>query len=94
MEIAEFFKHESCGQCYPCQLGTAKQLEILERINNGETRPEDYEKLQDIAFTMKNASICGLGQTAGSAVASAMEIWPEIITDEGDRAYGKDKNNY
>lgn len=83
LEIAEFFQHESCGQCYPCQLGTSKQLEIIQRIYSGEVMENDYRKLEDIAFTMQQGSICGLGQTAGSAITSAMKLWPEIFTSKG-----------
>ena len=83
LEIAEFFKHESCGKCYPCQLGTARQLEILRRIDAGTVESDDCGKLEDIAYTMTNGSICGLGQTAGSAVMSALQLWPEIFKKEG-----------
>ncbi len=79
LEIAAFFAHESCGQCYPCQLGTRRQLEILKRIDSGKVDADDYEKLDDIAFTMTKSSLCGLGQTAGSAVASALALWPELF---------------
>ena len=78
-DLGHFFAHESCGKCYPCQLGTQRQAEILDRILAGQTLPEDTSRLQDIGWTMTDASLCGLGQTAASAVLSAMEIWPELF---------------
>jgi NADH-quinone oxidoreductase subunit F len=77
--LARFFAHESCGKCYPCQLGTQRQHEILERISRGETLPGDIERLTDVGWTMSDASLCGLGQTAASAVLSAMQLWPALF---------------
>jgi NADH-quinone oxidoreductase subunit F len=81
LSLAHFFAHESCGKCYPCQLGTQRQLEVLERVVDGRGRGGDVTLLQDIGFTMTNASLCGLGMTAGTAVLSAIERWPELILD-------------
>lgn len=77
--LGRFFAHESCGKCYPCQLGTHRQHEILARIAAGETRSGDMDGLKDVGWTMSDASICGLGQTAATAVLSAIERWPEIF---------------
>jgi NADH-quinone oxidoreductase subunit F len=77
--LARFFAHESCGKCYPCQLGTQRQYEILERISAGEVLPDDAARLTDVGWTMTDASICGLGQTAAAAVLSAMKLWPELF---------------
>jgi len=74
--LAKFFAHESCGKCYPCQLGTQRQYEILERVAAGRPLPGDAERLADVGWTMTDASLCGLGQTAASAVLSAMKLWP------------------
>ncbi len=74
--LGHFFAHESCGKCYPCQMGTQRQKEILERVANGKTLPDDVIRLQDVGWTMTDASLCGLGQTAASAVLSAMKLWP------------------
>ena len=79
VRLGRFFAHESCGKCYPCQLGTQRQLEILERVEGGRTFPGDAERLQDVGWTMTDASLCGLGQTAASAVLSAMKHWPELF---------------
>jgi NADH-quinone oxidoreductase subunit F len=76
--LAHFFAHESCGKCFPCQLGTQRQLEILARIARGQAEAGDDDRLEDIGETMSDASICGLGQTAALAVLSALKIWPEL----------------
>jgi len=78
-DLGHFFAHESCGKCYPCQLGTQRQGEILDRIMAGKTLPGDIDRLADVGWTMTDASICGLGQTAASAILSAMELWPELF---------------
>ncbi len=77
--LGHFFAHESCGKCYPCQMGTQRQMEILSRVASGKTLPEDILRLQDVGWTMTDASLCGLGQTAGSAVLSAIKLWPELF---------------
>ncbi len=77
--LAHFFAHESCGKCYPCQLGTQRQMEILDRVAAGQVRPGDQAALHDIGWTMTDASICGLGQTAASAVLSALKLWPHLM---------------
>ena len=75
--LGHFFAHESCGKCYPCQLGTQRQMEILDRIAAGKVLEGDLIRLQDVGWTMTDASLCGLGQTAASAVLSAIKLWPE-----------------
>jgi NADH-quinone oxidoreductase subunit F len=77
--LGHFFADESCGKCYPCQLGTQRQHEILDRIAAGAAVAGDRERLADVAVTMIDASLCGLGQTAPTAVLSAMKIWPEMF---------------
>ena len=77
--IAKFFAHESCGKCYPCQLGTQRQYEILDRVASGRPLEGDRERLLDIGGTMIDASLCGLGQTAPVAILSAMKLWPEMF---------------
>jgi NADH-quinone oxidoreductase subunit F len=74
LRIARFFRDESCGQCVPCRVGTKRQEEILERMlgeRNGD-RAADVMLLSDIAQAMRDASICGLGQTAANAIASGL----------------------
>lgn len=75
-QLAEFFAEESCGQCVPCRVGTQRQVEILERLTVGQGRPEDTALLQELGAVMTDASICGLGQTASSAVVSALRVFP------------------
>ena len=77
-QLSRFFAHESCGKCFPCQLGSQRQKEILKRVAEGEIRPTDRVMLEDIGFAMTETSLCGLGQTAASAVLSALEHWPEL----------------
>jgi NADH-quinone oxidoreductase subunit F len=71
--IAEFFRDESCGQCVPCRVGTVRQEEALQRLVDG---PPDGQVglLNEIASVMRDGSICGLGQTAASAVQSAVAL--------------------
>ena len=64
--IARFFREESCGQCVPCRVGTVRQDEALEKL--------DVTLLNDIGRAMRDASICGLGQTAANAIASAASL--------------------
>lgn len=80
--LTRFFAHESCGKCYPCQLGTQRQYEIVTRLAQGALLPGDRERLTDVGWTMTEASLCGLGQTAASAVLSAMRNWPELFSTE------------
>ena len=76
LRIAAFFRDESCGQCVPCRVGTVRQEEALHRIHAGRTRGDmtgELALLDEIGLAMKDASICGLGQTAYSAVESAIK---------------------
>jgi len=80
-QLSRFFSHESCGKCFPCQLGTQRQMEILKRgVVNGRIAKDDLVALEDIGHAMTQTSLCGLGQTAATAVLSAMEIWPEMYS--------------
>jgi len=75
LRIARFFRHESCGQCVPCRVGTKRQEEILHRLlvdRQMSHRDDDLALLADIGRAMRDASICGLGQTAASAIQSAV----------------------
>ena len=80
VQLGRFFSHESCGKCFPCQLGTKRQLEILELISDGQGGNPNFKRdLIDIGFAMTETSLCGLGQTASSAVLSAINLWPELL---------------
>jgi NADH-quinone oxidoreductase subunit F len=75
LRIAEFFRHESCGQCVPCRVGTVRQEEALHRLVAGEARGSneaEFVLIDDLAQAMRDASICGLGHTASTAVQSAI----------------------
>jgi NADH-quinone oxidoreductase subunit F len=75
LRIAAFFRDESCGQCVPCRVGTVRQEEQLQRLLTGRTLSTLAEELAlraDIGQVMRDASICGLGQTAASAIESAL----------------------
>jgi NADH-quinone oxidoreductase subunit F len=76
LRVAAFFRDESCGQCVPCRVGTVRQEEALHRLVAGRprgSREEELRLLGDVARVMRDASICGLGQTASSAVQSAVD---------------------
>ncbi|MFM9498524.1 NADH-ubiquinone oxidoreductase-F iron-sulfur binding region domain-containing protein [Streptomyces galilaeus] len=75
LRIAEFFRDESCGQCVPCRVGTVRQEEALHRIaeRTGAAAAEDIALLREVGRAMRDASICGLGQTAWNAVESAID---------------------
>jgi NADH-quinone oxidoreductase subunit F len=72
LRIAEFFRDESCGQCVPCRVGTVRQEEALHRLAQGRAHEDELQTLAELAQVMQDASICGLGQTAASAVTSAI----------------------
>ena len=73
--IAAFFRDESCGQCVPCRVGTVRQQEALARLvksNGTDSSAVDLQLLRDLGQVMRDASICGLGQTAHNAIDSAL----------------------
>ncbi|MFH9613055.1 NAD(P)H-dependent oxidoreductase subunit E [Streptomyces pratensis] len=75
LRIAEFFRDESCGQCVPCRVGTVRQEEALHRIvhRTGAAAAQDIALMREVGQAMRDASICGLGQTAWNAVESAID---------------------
>jgi len=79
VEVARFFlsftQAESCGKCTPCRLGTRQMLEILTRITEGKGRDDDIDTLLTIATTVKECSLCGLGQTAPNPVLSTINYF-------------------
>ena len=70
-----FIVDESCGKCNPCRIGTKRMLEILEKITNGEGTLEDIDRLEELAKTIKTASVCGLGQSAPNPVLSTLRYF-------------------
>lgn len=92
VEVARFFmnftKNESCGKCVPCREGTKRMLEILTRMTNGEGRPEDIDLLLELADTISNTALCGLGKAASNPVVSTIKNFREEYeahTQKGDK---------
>ena len=78
LRIAAFFRSETCGQCVPCRVGTLRQEEALQRLVRREpigSVADETNTLKEMAQAMRDASICGLGQTASGAILSAMNRW-------------------
>jgi NADH-quinone oxidoreductase subunit F len=78
LRIAAFFRSETCGQCVPCRVGTIRQEELLQRLVHRQpigSNEQESALLKEMAQAMRDASICGLGQTASGAILSAMDRW-------------------
>jgi NADH-quinone oxidoreductase subunit F len=78
LRIASFFRHETCGQCVPCRVGVVRQQETLQRLVNAKplgSNAQEIVMLREMGQAMRDASICGLGQTASSALESALQRW-------------------
>ncbi len=78
LRIASFFRHETCGQCVPCRVGVVRQQEALQRLVSANplgSTAQEIALLREMAQAMRDASICGLGQTASSALESALQRW-------------------
>ena len=79
VDVAKFFlnfiQDESCGKCTPCRDGTKRMLELLEKLTEGEGEDGDIEKLEELSEYIKEASICGLGQTAPNPVLSTLDYF-------------------
>lgn len=77
VDIAKFFLEftvdESCGKCSPCRIGTKRMLEILTKITEGKGEPEDLERLETLAETIKSSALCALGQTAPNPILSTLK---------------------
>ncbi|MHA1902930.1 MAG: NADH-ubiquinone oxidoreductase-F iron-sulfur binding region domain-containing protein [Candidatus Thorarchaeota archaeon] len=79
VDVAHYFlsfaQEESCGKCTPCRVGTLEMLKILEKIKDGEGEEEDITKLLNLAETVKDGSLCGLGQTAPNPVLTTLRYF-------------------
>jgi NADH-quinone oxidoreductase subunit F len=79
IDVAKFFldftQKESCGKCTFCRIGTKRMLEILTRITEGKGEEEDIEKLEELAYQIKDNSLCGLGQTAPNPVLTTIKYF-------------------
>ena len=94
VDLARYFlsftQKESCGKCTPCREGTKRMLEILNRITEGHGKPEDLDTLDSLAYSIKDSSLCGLGQTCPNPVLSTIRYfrheYEEHINDKYCRA--------
>ncbi|HYE82859.1 MAG TPA: NADH-quinone oxidoreductase subunit NuoF [Clostridia bacterium] len=81
VDMARFFLDftckESCGKCIYCRIGTKRMLEILERIIHGEGRMEDLDELEQLCISIKDGSLCGLGQTAPNPVLTTLKYFKD-----------------
>ncbi len=79
VEVARFFmdfsKSESCGKCVPCRVGTTELTELLDKFIKKEAKQSDFELLKEMCTVVKNASLCGLGQTAPNPVLSTIKYF-------------------
>ena len=79
VDIAKFFLEftvdESCGKCAPCRIGTKRIYEMLEKITSGNATMEDLDKLEELCYHVKSASLCALGQTAPNPVLSTLQYF-------------------
>jgi NADH:ubiquinone oxidoreductase subunit F (NADH-binding)/(2Fe-2S) ferredoxin/ferredoxin len=82
----EFTVEESCGKCTPCRIGNKRLLEILEKITKGNGTREDLDLLKELSVTIKDTSLCGLGQTAPNPILSTLDnFWNEYIAHVEDK---------
>ncbi len=84
VDVAKFFlqftQRESCGKCTFCRIGTTRMLEILERITQGKGKESDIESLEELAYQIKDNSLCGLGQTAPNPVLTTLKYFRDEYT--------------
>ncbi len=84
VDVAKFFlnftQSESCGKCTFCRIGTMRMLEILERITEGKGKESDIESLEELAYQIKDNSLCGLGQTAPNPVLTTLKYFRDEYT--------------
>ena len=77
LNVMRFFEHESCGQCTPCRVGTAKAAKLMQ------APAWDASTLDDLATVMSDASICGLGQAAPNPIRCIQKYFPEEVSEAG-----------
>jgi len=86
----EFVQEESCGKCAPCRVGTKRMLEVLDRITKGQGKEGDIELLEELAYSIRDSALCGLGQSAPNPVLSTLRYfrheYEEHIRDKYCRA--------
>jgi NADH:ubiquinone oxidoreductase subunit F (NADH-binding) len=77
--VLHFFKHESCGHCVPCRLGTAQLAKIIDRIAASKGTKEDINKLLNISQVMRDASFCPLGQSLYLPISSSLKYFKDEV---------------
>lgn len=77
--ILEFFEHESCGQCFPCRLGTKMLTNLMKKVNDNRNADGHYQKMLELSVAMKEASLCALGQSPFMPISSAYEYFKDEI---------------
>jgi NADH:ubiquinone oxidoreductase subunit F (NADH-binding) len=73
--LMRFFEHESCGRCTPCRTGTTRMVALLERIEGGQGKPGDVERLEDIASGIRGLTFCPMGDAASNPVLSSVQLF-------------------
>lgn len=91
----EFTMDESCGRCTPCRIGTKRLYEMLNKITSRKASMADLDALKQLAYMVKDASLCGLGQTAPNPIISTMKyFWDEYVTLVKDVDYPQGEGKY
>jgi NADH:ubiquinone oxidoreductase subunit F (NADH-binding)/NAD-dependent dihydropyrimidine dehydrogenase PreA subunit len=89
VDVAQYFLRftsvESCGKCTPCRIGTKRMVEILEKITSGHAEMSDIQLLEEISRTVKDGSLCGLGQTAPNPVLTTLKYFRNEYEEHVDR---------
>lgn len=91
----EFTMDESCGRCTPCRVGTKRLYELLNKITSGNATMSDLDALKQLAYLIKDGSLCGLGQTAPNPVISTMKhFWNEYLAFVKDIDHPRGEGKY
>jgi NADH-quinone oxidoreductase subunit F len=81
VDVARYFLtfscHQSCGKCTFCRIGIRRMLDILDKICSGKGEPTDIDKLEELAYSVKKAALCGLGKTAPNPVITTLKYFRE-----------------
>jgi [NiFe] hydrogenase diaphorase moiety large subunit len=77
--FAHFFRHESCGFCTPCRVGSALLSDLVEKVAAGESSEHDLGEMRYIGAVMREASHCGLGHTAPNHLLASLDKFPEVF---------------
>jgi len=83
----DFIQDESCGKCVPCRIGTKRMLEILEKITKGQGQPGDIDDLRELADSIKDTAMCGLGNTSPNPVLSTLRYFEDEYKEHIEKKY-------